>query len=179
LRKRELWERTWDLQRKQDAGEDVGDIPVPPKYTSADFLKQDYWRLRGKLDVPKERWISYPHLQTESDPSLVIGWAGWDHLQQANALVSYYDTRRREGWDAKRLIPILAGLVQLLPWIHQWHREIDPEFGDTAGQSYQTMLEHDAHELGLTLEEIRNWEPPKTTRKDAKATRRSAGVKKS
>ena len=50
LRKREVWERTWDLQRKQDAGEDVGDIPVPPKYTSADFLKQDYWRLRGKLE---------------------------------------------------------------------------------------------------------------------------------
>jgi hypothetical protein len=33
-------------------------IPVPPKYTSADFLKTDFWRLRGKLDVPKERWIS-------------------------------------------------------------------------------------------------------------------------
>ena len=148
LRKREVWERTWDLQRKQDAGEDVGDIPVPPKYTSADFLKQDYWRLRGKLDVPKERWISYPHLQTESDPSLVVGWAGWNHLQQATALVAYYDARKREGWDAKRLTPILAGLDQLLPWIHQWHPEIDPEFGDTAGQSYQAMLENDAHELG-------------------------------
>ena len=162
LRKREVWERTWDLQRKQDAGEDVGDIPVPPKYTSADFLKQDYWRLRGKLDVPKERWISYPHLQTDSDPSLVVGWAGWDHLQQATALVAYYDARKRDGWDAKRLTPILAGLDQLLPWIHQWHPEIDPEFGDTAGQSYQSMLEHDAHELGLTLEDIRNWEPPKS-----------------
>jgi hypothetical protein len=163
LRKKEIWERTWDLQRKQDAGEDVGDIPVPPKYTSADFLKQDYWRLRGKLDVPKERWISYPYLQTDSDPSLVVGWAGWDHLQQAAALVSYYDARRREGWDAKRLTPILAGLDQLLPWIHQWHTAIDPEFGETAGQSYQTMLEHDAHELGLTLEDIRNWRPPQTT----------------
>ena len=161
LRKREVWERTWDLQRKQDAGEDVGDIPVPPKYTSADFLKQDYWRLRGKLDVPKERWISYPHLQTESDPSLVVGWAGWNHLQQATALVAYYDARKREGWDAKRLTPILAGLDQLLPWIHQWHPEIDPEFGDTAGQSYQTMLENDAHELGLTLDDIRNWQPPR------------------
>ena len=160
LRKREVWERTWDLQRKQDAGEDVGDIPVPPKYTSADFLKQDYWRLRGKLDVPKERWISYPHLQTESDPSLVVGWAGWNHLQQATALVAYYDARKREGWDAKRLTPILAGLDQLLPWIHQWHPEIDPEFGDTAGQSYQSLLENDAHELGLTLEDIRNWQPP-------------------
>ena len=160
LRKHEVWERTWDLQRKQDAGENVGDIPVPPKYATADFLKNDYWRLRGKLDVPKERWISYPHLQTESDSSLVVGWAGWNHLQQATALVSYYDARKREGWDSKRLTPILAGLDQLLPWIHQWHPEIDPEFGDTAGQSYQSLLENDAHELGLTLDDIRNWEPP-------------------
>jgi len=165
LRKREVWERTWDLQRKKDAGEDVGDIPVPPKYISADFLKQDYWRLRGKLDVPKERWISYPRLQTESDPSLVVGWAGWNHLQQATALVAYYDARKREGWDARRLTPILAGLDQLLPWIHQWHPEIDPEFGDTAGQSYQVMLENDAHELGLTLDDIRNWQPPEKNRK--------------
>jgi hypothetical protein len=176
LRKREVWERTWDLQRKQDAGEEVGDIPVPPKYTSADFLKQDYWRLRGKLDVPKERWISYPHLQTESDPSLVVGWAGWDHLQQATALVAYYEARKREGWDAKRLTPILAGLDHLLPWIHQWHPEIDPEFGDTAGQSYQAMLEHDAHELGLTLDDIRNWKPPeKGGRRKAKGGSKTEG----
>ena len=71
LRKREVWERTWDLQRKQDAGEDVGEIPVPPKYASADFLKQDYWRLRGKLDVPKERWISYP----TSRPRATQAWS--------------------------------------------------------------------------------------------------------
>jgi hypothetical protein len=32
--------------------------------------------------------------------------------------------------------------------------------GETAGQSFQTMLEHDAHELGLTLEDVRNWTPP-------------------
>ena len=161
LRKREVWERTWDLQRQQDAGKDVGDIPVPPKYATADFLKTDYWRLRGKLDVPKERWISFPHCETDSDPSLVVGWAGWDHLQQATAIVAYYDARKREGWDANRLTPLLAGLDQLLPWIHQWHPEVDPEFGETAGQSFQTMLEHDAHELGLTLEDILNWEPPK------------------
>ena len=68
LRKREVWERTWDLQRQEDAGEDVGDIPVPPKYATADFLKTDYWRLRGKLDVPKERWISYPHCSDRQRP---------------------------------------------------------------------------------------------------------------
>lgn len=167
LRKREVWERTWDLQRQQDAGKVVDAIPVPPKYVNSagkqDFQKQDYWRLRGGLDVPKERWISFLHCQTDSDQTLVVGWAGWNHLQQATAIVAYYDARKREGWDAKRLTPLLAGLDQLLPWIHQWHPEIDKEFGETAGQSFQTMLEHDAHELGLTLEDIRNWEPPAST----------------
>ena len=67
---------------------------------------------------------------------------------------------KREGWNAKRLTPLLGGLDQLLPWIHQWHPEVDPEFGETAGQSFQTMLEADAHELGLTLEDIRGWQPP-------------------
>ena len=181
LRKRDVWEQTWELQRKEDALKEEGgrrkdeieqvqpsafstqpfQIPVPPKYTSADFLKTDYWRLRGKLDVPKERWVSYPHCETESDPSLVVGWVGWNHLQQATALIAYYDARKREGWDANRLMPLLAGLDQLLPWIHQWHPEIDPEFGETAGQSYETLLKADAHELGLTLEQIRAWEPPK------------------
>lgn len=176
LRKRQVWERTWDLQRQQDAGKDVGDIPVPPKYTSADFLKSDFWRLRGKLDVPKERWISYPHCSTESDPSLVVGWAGMNHLEQATALTAYYDARKREGWDAKRLTPLLAGLDQLLPWIHQWHPEIDPEFGETAGQSFQTMLEHDAHELSLTLEDIRNWTPPEKVRKTPAARKKKTKV---
>ena len=175
LRKREVWERTWDLQRQQDAGKDVGEIPVPPKYATADFLKTDFWRLRGKLDVPKERWVSYPHCGTDSDPTLVVGWAGWNHLEQATALVAYYDARKRDGWDAKRLTPLLAGLDQLLPWIHQWHPALDAEFGETAGQSFQTMLEHDAHELGLTLDDVRNWTPPekvkktRITRKNSKA----------
>ncbi|MGL4419375.1 MAG: BREX-2 system adenine-specific DNA-methyltransferase PglX [Gemmataceae bacterium] len=165
LRKRVVWERTWDLQRQEDAGKSVGDIPVPPKYTTADFLKTDYWRLRGKLDVPKERWISYPHCSTENDPSLAVGWAGWNHLQQATALIAYYDARKRDGWTPQRLTPLLAGLDQLLPWIHQWHPEIEPGYTDTAGQGFQSMLEGDAHELGLTLDVIRQWTPPaKTTR---------------
>ncbi len=213
LRKRELWERTWELQREEDRSsfqcsvfsvqqedgnslkteppkteppkteslkteslktENFPAIPVPPKYISADFLKTDYWRLRGKLDVPKERWVSYPHCSTDSDPTLVVGWAGWNHLEQATALVAYYDARKREGWSAERLTPLLAGLDQLIPWIQQWHREVDPEYGDTAGQSFQHMLESDAHELGLTLEVIRNWTPPEKVSK-ARAGRKKKG----
>ena len=77
-------------------------------------------------------------------------------------LVTYYDARKREGWDAKRLTPLLAGLQHLLPWIHQWHPEVEKSSGLTVGQEYQGMLESDAHELGLTFEDIRNWQPPET-----------------
>ena len=39
---------------------EIGAIPVPPRYTSSDFRKGVWWRLRGKLDVPKERFVSLP-----------------------------------------------------------------------------------------------------------------------
>jgi hypothetical protein len=176
LRKREVWEQTWDLQRQDEAGKPVGEIAVPPRFVAADFLKPDYWRLRGKLDFARERWISYPHCSTESDPTLVVGWAGWNHLEQAAALIAYYDARKREGWEAKRLTPLLAGLDQLLPWIHQWHAKIDAEFGETAGQSFQTMLEHDAHELGLTIEDIRNWTPPEKAKKTRTSSKKKTAA---
>ena len=52
LRKREAWEETWELQRREDRREKLDKaIPVPPKYTSADFTKASYWQHRGKLDV--------------------------------------------------------------------------------------------------------------------------------
>ncbi len=68
LRKRAQWEETWALQRREDAGEDlassVGKIPVPPKYQSKDFLKSDFWRLRGGLDVPEGALDQLPRLRT-------------------------------------------------------------------------------------------------------------------
>ena len=80
------------MKRQQDErkAEEVGAIPVPPKYQSKDFLKADFWRLRGGLDVPKERWISYPGCERGADASLPLAWAGWNHLQQATALAAYY-----------------------------------------------------------------------------------------
>ena len=58
----------------------VGEIPVPPKYDTKDFVSTTFWRLRGKLDVPKERFITYPHCNRDADRTPVIGWADWDHL---------------------------------------------------------------------------------------------------
>jgi hypothetical protein len=143
--------------RKAD---EVGLIPVPPKYQSKDFLKADFWRLRGGLDVPKERWISYPGCERGSDGSLVIAWAGWNHLQQATALAGYYmDMKDSEGWESSRLQPLLASLLELVPWLKQWHNELDPVFGERMGDYYHGFVTQEARELGFTLDDLRAWKP--------------------
>ncbi|WP_295442662.1 BREX-2 system adenine-specific DNA-methyltransferase PglX [uncultured Thiodictyon sp.] len=164
LRKREQWESTWDLQRREDLGEQVGEIPggipVPPKYKSTDFLKTDCWRLRGGLDVSKERWVSYPGAERGADGSLVIAWAGWNHLQQATALAAYYlDMKEGEGWEPARLQPLLAGLLELIPWLKQWHNDYDAEHATRMGDYFAGFLADEARTLGLTLDDLRAWKP--------------------
>lgn len=166
LRKRAQWEDTWALQRREDAGEKVGKIPVPPKYQSKDFLKADFWRLRGGLDVPKERWVSYPGCERGADASLPIAWAGWNHLQQATALAAYYlEMKENEGWEPVRLQPLLAGLLELVPWLEQWHNEIDPAYGERMGTYYRGFVSEEARALGFTLDDLRAWKPVVTAAK--------------
>ncbi len=166
LRKRAQWEDTWALQRREDAGEKVGKIPVPPKYQSKDFLKADCWRLRGGLDVPKERWVSYSGCERGADTSLPIAWAGWNHLQQATALAAYYlEMKENEGWEPARLQPLLAGLLDLVPWLEQWHNEIDPVYGERMGTYYRGFVNEEARALGFTLDDLRGWKPVVTAAK--------------
>src|SRR5690606_26342326 len=142
LRTRALWEQTWAQQSEEDAidarteldpsdpqhlsepeakrlkAKEIGDIPVPPKYGAGDFQKATYWRLRGKLDVPKERFVSFPHCEREADPSPVVGWAGWTTLEQAQATAAYYlQLKEQEGWTGERLAPLLGALLEMLPWL--------------------------------------------------------------
>jgi hypothetical protein len=188
LRKRREWEQTWDLQRQEDAIDDrtrlpqdnpqhltapqarelkrhqIGDIPVPPRYTSGDFVSSTYWRLRGKLDVPKERWISFPHCEG-ADGTQVIAWAGYDHLQLARAISAYYvDIQERLGGrDDPRLVPLLTCLIELLPWLKQWHNDVDPKFSMHMGDYFEGFIQEEARLMGQTLDQITAWEPPKKT----------------
>jgi hypothetical protein len=141
LDKRQQWERTWDLQRAEDAGTKLDKpIPVPPKYGQGDFAKTSYWRNRGKLDVPKERFIAYPHVNKNPHP--VIGWAGWDHLEQAQALATVYiERKQQDGWPTERLLPLLAGLVELEPWLHQWHGEPATGYPGSPAEFYTTFVD--------------------------------------
>src|SRR5262249_3887398 len=115
LEKRAAWERTWELQRVEDNRGTSLSTPVPPKYDPGDYLQFSYWTNRGKLDVPKERFISYPGLERDDDRSPLVGFAGWNHLQRAQALAALFQERKdQDGWSAERLKPILAGLLELV-----------------------------------------------------------------
>ncbi len=130
----------------------IGTIPVPPKYASKDFKKSRWWKLRGKLDVPKERWVIYPGAERDEDGSPVIAWAGWDPLQQAKALAAcYIDASQNRGWSAEKLRPLLADLVDLLPWLKQWHNEYDPELAMGMGDYFAGFIDEEAHKQGMTV----------------------------
>ncbi|MFF0314258.1 BREX-2 system adenine-specific DNA-methyltransferase PglX [Micromonospora sp. NPDC005252] len=172
LAKRADWEQVWDLQRQEDALPDEAakrefrkQIPVPPKYTSADFLKGSYWKHRGKLDVPKERFVSYQGASRDGDPSLLVGWAGWDHREQAQALATLIVAREQEdGWAADRLLPLVAGLREILPWVRQWHGEFDPEWGASPADIYAGFLAETTNRLHLTDDALTSWRPLKAVR---------------
>ncbi|MFR9779024.1 BREX-2 system adenine-specific DNA-methyltransferase PglX [Micromonospora sp. MS34] len=166
LRKREAWEHTWALQRREDQGEKFGTgpdnppIPVPQKYTSPDFARKAYWTHRDKLDVPKERLILYPEAGRDNDPTPVLGWAGWDHSQQAFALDQLLRWREAEGAPDEKLIPLVAGLAELLPWVEQWHTERDAFYGGaSAADFFREQLDLRSRQVERTREQLAAWRP--------------------
>lgn len=192
LRKHAVWQKTWALQRREDAIDaevvrqmagaapdaisnqqegrkqtEVGVIPVPPKYKPEDCREGAYWKLRGALDVPKERFVNFPGLERGNDAgSPMLLWAGYDAKARALALTGYlYEMLQREGADAARLTPALAGLDELLPWVHQWHPEIDDDLGMSTGDYLQGLLDAQLAQHGLTLTAVRAWQPPAPVRR--------------
>jgi hypothetical protein len=121
LEKRAAWERVWELQRREDAGERVGEIPVPPEYSqgsrgkSRDFTKNEYWGNRGKLDVPKERFIAFTEVPGRDGARTLYGWAGWTPVQRVRAMLALDETLEEEGLALSDRIALLDSAWRLLP----------------------------------------------------------------
>lgn len=157
------WQEVWALQRREDAGEKVT-IPLPPKYGQGDFVKATYWRARGKLDVPKERFIAYPGVAREGDATPVLGWAGWSHRDQALALAREIPVQQALGADDEALMPLVAGLVELEPWLAQWHSEIEPQFGASPASVITGVVDQYLARMEKTRDQVTAWMPPAATR---------------
>jgi len=173
MEKRASWEETWRLQRVEDEGKlapelkrlSLKAIPVPDKYGPKDFLRH-FWSLRGKLDVPKERFVTVPAGNTDEDTTPLVGWAGWNHLQVAQALSGLYQRRKTDdGWTKERLVPLLAGIDERVPWLLQWHNDVDPAYGTKLGEFFRDFVAAEAHSLGVAVGDLRTWTPPAATKR--------------
>ncbi|MSP17147.1 MAG: BREX-2 system adenine-specific DNA-methyltransferase PglX, partial [Myxococcales bacterium] len=169
LMKREVWERTWVDQRREDAGEKVT-LEVPPSYDNKDFLRTEYWQLRGKLDVPKERFIAFTEVPGRAGVETLHGWAGWTPVQRLKAILAIDEELEDASVPLADRIGLLDSAWRLLP---------DVAREDAAAA---TRLKAELQALvgpeGPSRELIEDWKkrfPPPTSR--ATRTKRAAAAR--
>lgn len=114
LVKREVWERTWADQRREDAGDKVTP-DVPPAYGTGDFLKPEYWQLRGKLDVPKERFIAFTEVPGRAGVETLFGWVGWAATQRLKVILAIDEELEDAAVPLADRIGLLDSAWRLLP----------------------------------------------------------------
>ncbi|HEY1068989.1 MAG TPA: BREX-2 system adenine-specific DNA-methyltransferase PglX [Thermomonas sp.] len=158
------WQARIKPEQDQRRLAEVGRLPAPPKYTSADFLKPVYWRLRGGLDVPKERCFTVPDPQAPGD--WLYGWAGWNPAQRVRALAgAFIDGIERSGAAPAQLLPLLIALDEALPWVLQWHNAIDPDTDVRPGDYFRQWLHEQLNRHHWTRQTLAEWQPPATARR--------------
>ena len=180
LRKRAEWEHVWDAAaaggRRARRGHERttrDQIPVPPKYTSADFVKTAYWSHRGKLDVPKERFISYPGAGRDTDPTPAARLGRLGPRPAGPRPGPHHHRPLCRVVRPPVLTPLVAGVAELLPWIKQWHSSPDPELGIDLAEYLDAQVDAWTDLIGLPRQDLPDWRPPKATRgRRAAATHR-------
>ena len=100
-------------------------------------------------------------MSRDRDPTLLVGWAGWDPLELCQAVAACYtEVTEQDGWNTTRVTPLLAVMQENLPWFKQWHNEVDPEYDQRLGDFFEAFLNSQLSNLGLTEADLRAWAPP-------------------
>jgi hypothetical protein len=173
--KRQSWEKAWDLQRREDAGEAVAEIPLPKDYSqgsrgkTTDFLRTEYWQLRGRLDVPKERFIAFTEVPGRSGAETLYGWAGWTPLQRLKALLAIDADLEDAGTPLADRTGVLDSAWRLLPDVA---REDPP-----AAARLKAELQALVGPTGPSPESLEDWRkrfpPPKPPKKKTERARKA------
>jgi hypothetical protein len=96
---------------------------------------------------------------------MVLAWAGFDHAQMAQAIGTLLmDRQQNDGWDADRSWPLVVAMAELLPWLAQWHADVDPRLGDSPAGLYRAFTEQQALAGERTLADAPDWQPVAATR---------------
>ena len=53
-----------------------------------------------------------------------------------------------------RLTPVLAGLAELVPWLHQWHNNIDPATGLRLGDVFAEFVATESAANGVAADDL-------------------------
>jgi len=62
-----------------------------------------------------------------------------------------------------KMVPLLAGMLELLPWVQQWHTQVD-DYGETPADHLREDLAELRDTTGITESEMTDWRPPAPTR---------------
>jgi hypothetical protein len=62
-------------------------------------------------------------------------------------------------------VPLLAGIDERVPWLLQWHNEVDPAYGTKLGEFFRDFVAAEAHSLGVAVGDLRAWTPPAATKR--------------
>ncbi len=120
--KRAAWVQVWEQQRRQDVGEPTVGLTAPPEYSqggrggkSTDFLRNEYWQLRGKLDVPREYFIAFTEVPGRAGIETLYGWAGWTPVQRVKAILAIDEELEDAGVPLADRVGLLDSAWRLLP----------------------------------------------------------------
>lgn len=93
-------------------------------------------------------------IHDQNGPCLVphaAPWAGWDHREQALALYGLIEERQNvDGWGTDRVTSLIKGLAEVMPWVRQWHNEVDPKFGQSVAGILDAYLASQRERHGIT-----------------------------
>jgi hypothetical protein len=180
LGKYAAWEETWRLQRCKDAGDQVNEIAIPPEYSqgsrgkSKDFVRDRYWRLRGKLDVPKERFLAFTEVPGRGAGETLYGWAGWTPAERIRAILDMDEECENQGIELADRIALLDSAWRLVPDVMR----DDPVKGGRFKAELQAFLGPEGPSKALLEAWKARFPPPGKGRgqsKKAKAARTAKG----
>ena len=72
-------------------------------------------------------------------------------------------------------MPLLAGLAGVMPWVRQWHGEVDPDFGMSHADAYDGYLTDQRESRSLTEDDLRTWTPAPSAGEAASGKSRAVG----
>jgi hypothetical protein len=62
-------------------------------------------------------------------------------------------------------VPLLAGVIELRPWLLQWHNNYDPDLGARMGDYFVDFVQTEARALGMTEAAVAAWTAPAAPRR--------------